>query len=170
MMVASLKRWLLVALFGALPIAALASQSDQGPPRWAANIARKQFVIMSGIPAPYTAARDPAPDTIEKVRRGRMLFDNNCTSCHGWTGNGGGPEAFALVPAPADLEWLTRSPKERSEAYMNWTIAEGGRQFDSDMPAFKERLSKEDIWAVIAYIRAGMPRRLTEAREPGSRG
>ena len=41
---------------------------------------------------------------------------------------------------------------------MYWSIAEGGRQFDSDMPAFKSTLSKKDIWSVIAYVRAGMPR------------
>ena len=44
------------------------------------------------------------------------------------------------------------------EPYLYWTIAEGGRQFESDMPAFKDRLAKKDIWAVIAYIRAGLPR------------
>ena len=141
-----------------LPIAAVAAQSDMGPPRWAANIARKQHVIMHGIPAPYAAARDPLADTAAKLKRGRMLFDSHCAACHGWTGQGSGPEAFALVPAPADLEWLARTPKRRSEPYMYWSIAEGGGQFESDMPAFKDKLSMKDTWAVIAYIRAGLPR------------
>ena len=142
----------------ALPIAALAAQSDEGPPRWAANIARKQHVIMQGIPAPYANLRDSSRDSEAKLRRGRWLFDAHCTACHGWTGQGSGPEAFALVPAPADLEWLARTPKNRSEPYMYWSIAEGGEPFESDMPAFKERLSKKDMWALIAYIRAGLPR------------
>ena len=141
-----------------IPAAVVAAQSDMGPPRWAANIARKQHVIMNGIPAPYRMARDPLPDTAAKLRRGRILFDSHCAGCHGWTGQGTGPEAFALVPAPADLEWLARTPKNRSDPYMYWTIAEGGRQFESDMPAFKDRLPKKDIWAVIAYVRAGLPR------------
>lgn len=141
-----------------LPIAAVAAQSDMGPPRWAANIARKQYVIMHGIPAPYAAARDALADSAVKLKRGRTVFDSHCAACHGWTGQGGGPEAFALVPAPADLEWLARTPKKRSEPYMYWSIAEGGRQFESDMPAFKDKLSKSDTWAVIAYIRAGLPR------------
>ena len=153
--------WAWAALLaGGASIAAVtaAAQSDMGPPRWAANIARKQQVIMHGIAAPYATAHDPSPDTPAKLRRGRMLFDAHCTACHGWTGQGTGPEAFALVPAPADLEWLARTPKARSEAYMYWTIAEGGKQFESDMPAFKDRLPKKDIWAVIAYVRAGLPR------------
>jgi len=63
------------------------------------------------------------------------------------------------VPAPADLEWLARTPKGRADPYIYWTVAEGGREFESDMPAFKRRLAKRDIWALVAYIRAGLPHR-----------
>jgi mono/diheme cytochrome c family protein len=42
---------------------------------------------------------------------------------------------------------------------MFWTVAEGGAQFDTAMPKFKDTLPKDDIWAVIAYIQARMPRR-----------
>jgi mono/diheme cytochrome c family protein len=152
-------RYAIAAAIVAVPLAAAAAQSDEGPPRWAANIVRKQQVIMHGIPAPYAAAHDPLPDSEAKLRRGRVLFDAHCSACHGWTGQGSGPDAFALVPAPADLEWLARTPKKTSEPYMYWSIAEGGRQFESDMPAFKDKLSKKDIWAVIAYVRAGLPRK-----------
>ena len=141
------------------PLAALAAQSDEGPPRWAANIARKQHVIMVGLPQAYARARDPLRDTPAKFSRGAQVFDRHCASCHGSNGQGSGPEAFALVPAPADLEWLARTPKGRAGPYMYWTIAEGGGQFESDMPSFKRKLSPKDIWSVIAYVRAGMPHR-----------
>ena len=147
------------ALVALLLAAAATAQSDEGPPRWAANIARKQQVIMHGVPAPYTDAHDGSVDTAVKLRRGQDVFDRHCTACHGWTGQGSGPEAFALVPAPADLEWLARTPKERAEPYIFWSIAEGGQQFESDMPAFKGTLPANDIWAVTAFIRAGMPRK-----------
>jgi len=39
---------------------------------------------------------------------------------------------------------------------MYWTIAEGGQWLGSDMPSFKGTLSRNDIWSVIAYIRAGL--------------
>ena len=156
-------RHLTIAVILCFSAAVAATPLDEGPPRWAANIARKQQVIMHGLPAAYANAHDPIPVSEARLRRGRMLFDSHCTACHGWTGQGSGPEAFALVPAPADLQWLARAPKKPAEPYMYWTIAEGGRQFDSDMPAFKDRLSKEDIWAVIAYVRAGLPRTLASA-------
>lgn len=152
---------LIIALTG-LPLVAAAgaaAQSDQGAPRWMANIARKQHVIMHGVPAPYNTVRDQLPDTTSKLRRGGALFERHCAACHGWSGQGTGPDAFGLVPTPADLEWLARTPKGKSDPYIFWSIAEGGRSFGSDMPAFKGALSKRDIWSVTAYLRAGMPGR-----------
>lgn len=147
------------ALIAAVIVGTGASaQSDTGPPRWSANIVRKQQVILSGVPRPYTAMQDKTPRTNAKLNRGRIIFDQHCSACHGWTGHGSGPEAFALVPAPADLAWLSGTPKRSAQPYAYWAIAEGGANFQSDMPAFKDHLSSRDIWAVIAYIQAGMPR------------
>jgi mono/diheme cytochrome c family protein len=125
--------------------------------RWKSNIARHQKVVMYGVPSPYDAVRDPTPDNDEKLRRGAALFDRQCSSCHGWSGRGTGPEGFFLVPAPADLAWLAQTPREKAEPYIYWSIAEGGGAFDSEMPAYKHTLSVEDIWSVTAYLRAGMP-------------
>jgi mono/diheme cytochrome c family protein len=136
-----------------------AAQQDVGPPRWAANLVRKQLVIMNGVPRPYTNMHDPLADSAAKLRRGRMIFDRDCSGCHGWSGEGNGPDAFAQVPAPADLEWLAHTPKGRAEPYMYWAVAEGGQSFQSEMPPFKGRLNQKDIWAVIAYVRAGLPGR-----------
>jgi mono/diheme cytochrome c family protein len=150
-------RYLTASAIVVLPFAVAAAQSDIDKPRWMANIARHQKVIMYGVPAPYTALRDPTPITDAKLRRGAALFDQHCSSCHGWTGQGTGPEGQLLVPAPADLEWLARTPRNKADAYIYWSIAEGGKAFNSEMPPFKQSLSRRDIWAVTAYLRAGMP-------------
>jgi mono/diheme cytochrome c family protein len=125
--------------------------------RWKSNMARHQQVLMHGVPAPYTAVRDPTPDNEAKLHRGAAIFDRQCSSCHGWSGRGTGPEGFFLVPAPADLAWLSQTPRDKAEPYIYWTVAEGGQAFESEMPAFKHSLSEEDIWSVAAYLRAGMP-------------
>lgn len=151
-----------LAWIGAIAAAAIATtgaaQPDTGPPRWAASLVRKQLVILQGVPAPYGNLQDHSPDAPNKIRQGQVVFDQRCSACHGWTGHGAGPEAFALVPAPADLAWLSGPPQSRSKPYMYWAIAEGGSEFQSEMPAYKDHLSKEEIWAVIAYVSAGMPR------------
>ena len=110
-----------------------------------------------GVPAPYGALRDPTPDSDAKLRRGAAIFDRQCSSCHGWSGRGTGPEGFFLVPAPADLAWLARTPKDKADPYIYWSVAEGGPAFESEMPAFKHSLSEQDIWSVTAYLRSGMP-------------
>lgn len=125
--------------------------------RWKANIARHQQVVMYGVPPPYDALRDPTPDNDEKLRLGAAIFDRQCSSCHGWSGRGTGPEGYFLVPAPADLEWLAKKPRDKADPYIYWSIAEGGDAFDSEMPAFKHSLSERDIWSLTAYLRAGMP-------------
>ena len=153
-----MSRYLVAIALLSMPLAGATAQGDEGPPRWAANLARKQQVIMHGLPKAYGALRDPMPDTSAKLRRGAYIFEQRCSSCHGWNGHGAGPEAFALVPAPADLEWLRAAPKAKAEPYMYWVIAEGGRDFESEMPAFKGSLPRNDIWSVAAYIRAGLPR------------
>jgi len=152
-------RPLLVAalLAAAFTTASFAQPEEENLSRWKANMARHQLVAMRGVPAPYAEMRDPTPDSDAKLKRGTMVFDRTCSSCHGWSGRGNGPEGFFLVPVPADLEWLTGQPKDRAEPYIYWSIAEGGTRFQSEMPAFKDKLSKEDIWALTAYLRAGMP-------------
>jgi mono/diheme cytochrome c family protein len=41
---------------------------------------------------------------------------------------------------------------------MVWTISEGGALFGTDMPAFKNTLSRDDIWRIVTYMRAGFPK------------
>ena len=133
------------------------AQQDSGPPRWMANIERHHQVVLNGVPQPYSAMHDPSPDSSSRIREGAALFDRHCAACHGITGQGSGPDSFALVPPPADLDWLVRSPARTAQPYMYWSIAEGGASFGSEMPAFKNSLEEKDVWAVIAYIRAGYP-------------
>jgi mono/diheme cytochrome c family protein len=149
--------YLAAAVVAVSSFAVAVAQSDMDRPRWMANMARHQKVVMYGVPAPYGAVRDQLPDTPAKLRRGAAVFDRHCASCHGWSGQGTGSEGFFLVPAPADLEWLARTPKNRSDPYIYWSIAEGGKTFNSEMPAFKRTLSRRDIWSVTAYLQAGMP-------------
>ena len=85
------------------------------------------------------------------------MYLQSCASCHGPGGAGDGPAAASLSPRPANLAWLAQMPMAQWNAYMYWAIAEGGAEFGSAMPAFKNVLPKDDIWAVIAFIQARFP-------------
>ena len=131
-----------------------------GPGRMGSNygsMPRRHFAMMSGVPAAYRSLSNPLPRTRETVDRGAVVYTQNCASCHGTTGYGDGPAARSLSPAPANLAWLSQMPMAQWDPYMYWTVAEGGAQFGTAMPAFKDKLSADDTWSVIAYIQARLP-------------
>jgi mono/diheme cytochrome c family protein len=108
-----------------------------------------------GVPAAYRGARSPVP-TPEAIAQGAELYADNCARCHGASGYGDGAEGRSLVPSPALLTYLVRMPMAGDE-YLLWAISEGGVAFGTDMPAFKGELTEDEIWAIIAYMRAGFP-------------
>jgi len=115
--------------------------------------------MMWGVPAPYTTLSNPLPRTSETVNRGAEIYAANCVSCHGPTGHGDGEAGRGLKPPPGNLAWLSQMPMSRWDSFMYWTIAEGGTAFGTGMPAYKDALSKEDIWSAIAYIQARLPQK-----------
>ena len=109
-----------------------------------------------GVSAAYHGARSTILATRGNASEGQALYTENCASCHGTEGLGDGEAGRSLVPSPALLRWFVQMPMSGDE-YLLWAISEGGERFGTDMPAFKEALSEEDIWKIIAYMRAGFP-------------
>jgi mono/diheme cytochrome c family protein len=118
---------------------------------------RHHMAMMWGIPAPYTSMINPLPISRATVERGATVYAENCASCHGKTGLGDGEAGRDLSPPPGNLAWLSQMPMAQWDSFLYWTIAEGGVQFGTAMPAFKDTLAKDDIWAVTAYIQARLP-------------
>ncbi|MGE3689971.1 MAG: cytochrome c [Novosphingobium sp.] len=135
------------------------------PQRWSmrhkwseiGNLPRHAFVRDSGVPAPYAAMRSPLPKSRATIDRGAAVYASHCQSCHGATGQGDGPEGLKLAPRPGDLAWLAEMRISQSDGFMYWTLAEGGAPFSSPMPAYKDALSADEIWAVSAYIQVHLP-------------
>lgn len=131
-----------------------------------ANMVRHHEVMMFGIPARYRRMRDTGPVDPKILDQGAFIFRQNCAACHGLSGHGDGPLADYLAAPPANLVWLAHVPMDRSYPYMYWAVAEGGQQFESDMPAFKDSLSKKDMRAVVAYVQYGPSPPPGSARDP----
>lgn len=118
---------------------------------------RHHVAMMWGIPEPYASMTNPLPRTNATLEKGAAVYAANCLACHGKEGLGDGEAGRNLSPPPGNLAWLSDMPMSRWDAFMYWTIAEGGSQFGTAMPAFRGTLSKDDIWAVTAYIQAHLP-------------
>jgi mono/diheme cytochrome c family protein len=109
-----------------------------------------------GVPAEYRGQTSTVAPTAATIREGATLYAENCASCHGATGLGDGEAGRALNPSPALLAYMINMPVAVDE-YLLWTISEGGKPLGTGMPAFKDSLTKEEIWKVIAFMRAGFP-------------
>jgi mono/diheme cytochrome c family protein len=112
--------------------------------------------MTGGVPDPYRGMLNPAQATPEMIVAGGAVYAQNCANCHGATGFGDGDLGRSLEPSPALLSFMIRMPTAVDE-YLFWTVSEGGAAFESKMPAYKGRLTDEQIWQVIAFMRAGFP-------------
>ncbi|MGE5767177.1 MAG: c-type cytochrome, partial [Bacteroidota bacterium] len=113
--------------------------------------------IQAGVPLEYRSRRSPYPQTPGVIADGGTLYAQHCRSCHGASGRGDGDAGLDLVPSPALLAHLMDAQGSVDE-YLHWSVAEGGKPFGTAMPAFKDRLAEQEIWQIVAYMRAGFPR------------
>ncbi len=125
-------------------------------PRQRQRMLRHWTFMHEGVPAAYRGQTSTIVTNDVTVEDGAGLYAEYCASCHGTNGQGDGEEGKSLTPSPALLAHMIRMPMAVDE-YLLWTISEGGTQFQTDMPAFKDKLKADEIWKIIAFMRAGFP-------------
>lgn len=121
-------------------------------PNYSGGMARHHSSMSGGIPDAYKGKQNPITFTQINITQGAKLYIENCANCHGNKGRGNGPIASTLYPPPADLYSLLRTHIAKDD-YLFWAISEGGIQFKTKMPAFKESLSEIERWKIIQYLR-----------------
>ncbi len=92
---------------------------------------------------------------------GKVVFETNCSTCHGMTGKGDGPVGAALNPRPRDLSTgefkfdTDDDGKPGTDDDLKNVIQKGGAAFGgSPLMAPWPTLSDTDVENVIAYIRS----------------
>lgn len=125
------------------------------------------FTLIAGActssPASNNAPVSRTPDTVEAVTvlptnsnrtqtdglNGHELYAENCMVCHRKTATGGATTIQGKKIKPADLT------KERLRTWSDdrWLRDVQAGDPDEGMPAFKEKLSPEQIMAIVNYIR-----------------
>ena len=89
------------------------------------------------------------------AKAGRQIHVNNCQRCHGPEGKGDGPAGKLLKTKPAD--WTNKQKMSAlSDDHLYKIIWGGGGTVGKStlMPAFKDKLSDQQIRDVRAFIRS----------------
>ena len=131
------------------------NQNDSRSTTPAAKAAQQQDVSKNTWELPDDADKTPNPvaSSPESIAKGKELYlertKGNCVFCHGETGAGNEPNFRKLRRKPADL-----TNKERTAAMTDgelfWKISKG---ITGIMPAGEKRMTEEERWHVVNYIR-----------------
>jgi len=98
--------------------------------------------------------KNPIPPTTDAIAAGMQVYRNHCQSCHGQYGDGKGEKASELSVAPGDLTDASKM-NTLTDGELYWQITKGR----PPMPSFADKLSDEQRWQSVDYIR-------TLARKP----
>lgn len=91
--------------------------------------------------------RNPIRATPDSIAAGQKRFEMSCAGCHGARGDGKGEDAAHLLVPPAVLAHGT--VQAQTDGALWWKITFGKRP----MPGFGLRLSNEERWNLVNYLR-----------------
>jgi mono/diheme cytochrome c family protein len=110
---------------------------------WLIELTVRRAVARRASAIPVPPLGDPA-----QVERGLALFRAHCVACHGAPGVAPQPFALGMMPLPAPL---AQTGREWPPAEIFWVVQQGLKM--TGMPAWRFRLTDEEIWAVVAFLR-----------------
>ena len=98
-------------------------------------------------PAAQAQKTNPIAANAASIDAGRKIYMQRCAKCHGEKGEGDGPDAKELNLHPA--KFTASSVHDESDGALYWKISVGKK----GMPDFAKRLSPNDRWNVINFVR-----------------
>jgi mono/diheme cytochrome c family protein len=92
--------------------------------------------------------KNPVAPTPDAIAAGKADYGEHCRNCHGEKGDGKGEKAPELSVAPGDFT-DPRKMNGRTDGELYWQITRGRLP----MPAFDDKLSDQQRWQLVDYIR-----------------
>lgn len=100
------------------------------------------------VPPEAKAVPNPVENTPEAIAAGAELFKKHCVMCHGEEAKGDGPATQFIKPSPPDIS--TVAAKERmTDGEIFYKMTNGKRP----MPPMNRKMSEEERWEVVHYLR-----------------
>jgi len=101
------------------------------------------------VPEEFKKLKNPLAPTGPTLSAAKGVYMEECAQCHGERGKGDGPEARTHSPVPADLS-DGRRMSAVNDGEIFYQITEGRRP----MPSFKTRLSQDQRWGLVLFVRS----------------
>ena len=108
---------------------------------------------LAQIDRSYWLSGNPLPVTEQNLLRGKEVFLDRCVGCHGIDGDGKGPGRSFLSPPPADFT-------DKDDACCGGDTGPGDFYYrilrgwpGTAMENFGDRLSVDDIWRVVLFLK-----------------
>lgn len=119
------------------------------------------FILLVAYPM-WCFSQEP----LGNPKEGKVLYEKHCANCHGANGTGDGPDTQFLMVQPANFHSLA------SRSKTDWdlmTIITFGAAF-SPMHGWADRLTEEERWDVLRYIRLLAPFNPMARYQPSQNG
>ena len=139
------RRLLAIVTFTWIAVAAAAMAAKQPAQAQQAPASKGGWTL----PPEAETTKNPLTVDAKLLATGKSIFKDKCQKCHGATGKGDGPDADPDAQEDMDLTRANRAAKNPDGVvfFKAWN----GRK-KPKMPAFKDELTKEQVWSVVAYV------------------
>ncbi len=92
--------------------------------------------------------KNPVEASKENLKEAKTLYDMHCKACHGAKGLGDGPKAKSMKGDLGDFSSAKFQGQTDGEIFFKTKNKIG------DHPGFAKKLSDEDIWFTVNYVRS----------------
>lgn len=99
------------------------------------------------VPANFKSMKNPVAVSDASTKAGQVLYAKTCAACHGKTGLGDGPKAKSLKTAATNFSKAESQNQTDGEHFYKTKTGRG------DMPKYEGKLSDDDIWNIVNYVR-----------------
>jgi mono/diheme cytochrome c family protein len=99
------------------------------------------------VPAKYEKMKNTTEASRENLSIGKSLYSKHCKSCHGSEGYGDGTKADNVKGDLGDFS--SKKFQSQSDGALFYKSYIGR----NDMPSFEKKMTEEDMWITVHYIR-----------------
>jgi len=99
------------------------------------------------VPDEYKTMKNPVAKSEPSNKAGMILYVKNCASCHGKTGLGDGVKSRTLKDYAGDFSGAYYQDQTDGEHFYKTKFGRG------EMPKYEGKLSDEDMWNIVNYMR-----------------